>query len=104
MQIDSVSIESSDFQPLADKRDQFVLNVLLRNRGTTVQAWPSIELTLNDTTDKIVARRVIAPRDYLPANPLPAKGFATGSEQPIRLVFELVRLTASGYRVYLFYP
>lgn len=104
MQIDSVSIESSDFQPLADKRDQFMLNVLLRNRGVTVQAWPSIELTLNDATDKIVARRVIAPRDYLPAGTLPAKGFAAGSEQPIRLVFELVRLTASGYRVYLFYP
>ena len=104
MQIDSVSIESSDFQPLPDQRDQFVLTVLLRNRSATVQAWPSIELTLNDTTDKVVARRVIGARDYLPVGATPAKGFNASSEQPIRLVFELARVTASGYRVYLFYP
>lgn len=103
-QIDSVSIESSDFQPIADKRDQFTLSVLLRNRSATVQAWPSIELTLTDTSDKVVARRVIGPRDYLPATTSPAKGFTAGSEQPVRLVYELARLTASGYRVYLFYP
>lgn len=104
MQIDSVSIESSEFQPLADKRDQFLLNVLLRNRSTTVQAWPSIELTLNDSIDKVVARRIIGPRDYLPVAVAPGRGFDAGSEQPIRLVFELARLSASGYRVYLFYP
>lgn len=104
MQIDFVTIEASDFQPLPDKRDQFVFTVLLRNRSATVQAWPSIELSLNDAADKLVARRIIAPRDYLPPGAVTAKGFAPGSEQAVRMVFELLRLNASGYRIYLFYP
>ncbi len=104
MQIESVSIESSDFQPLPDRPDQFLLSVLLRNRGSTVQAWPTIELTLNDATDKAVGRRLITPRDYLPTGQTAVRGFGAGSEQPLRLVFDLSRLKAAGYRVYLFYP
>ena len=104
MQIESVSIESSDFQPLPDRPDQFMLSVLLRNRGSTVQAWPTIELTLNDATDKAVGRRLITPRDYLPTGQTAVRGFGAGSEQPLRLVFDLSRLKAAGYRVYLFYP
>jgi hypothetical protein len=69
-----------------------------------VQAWPTIELTLNDATDKAVGRRLIAPRDYLQPGQTGIKGFSAGSEQAVRLVFDLSRLKASGYRVYLFYP
>ncbi|MBC7574654.1 MAG: DUF3426 domain-containing protein [Herminiimonas sp.] len=104
MQIESVSIESSDFQPVAGNRDLFQLSVLLRNRSSTVQAWPTIELSLTDATDKLVGRKVIAPREYLPAGQTAARGFSAGSEQSIRLTLELTRMKASGYRVYVFYP
>jgi predicted Zn finger-like uncharacterized protein len=104
MQIESVSIESSDFQPVVGSRDQFQLNVLLRNRSGTVQAWPAIELSLTDTTDKLIGRKVIMPREYLPAGQTAIRGFSAGSEQAIRLTFELSRMKASGYRVYVFYP
>jgi hypothetical protein len=104
MQIDSVSIESSDFQPVAGSRDQFQLNVLLRNRSGTVQAWPAIELSLTDITDKLIGRKVIMPREYLPAGQTAIRGFSAGSEQAVRLTFELSRMKASGYRVYVFYP
>lgn len=104
MQIDSVSIESSDFQPVPEKRDQFTLSVVLRNRSSTVEAWPAIELSLNDASEKTVARRVILPREYLPAGLTTARGFAAGSEQALKVNLDLARLPASGYRVYLFYP
>lgn len=104
MQIESVSIESSELQALAPDQNTFSLVALLRNRGETVQAWPNIELTLNDTDEKVLARRVIMPRDYLPSSQEISKGFAPKSEQSIKLFFELTRLKASGYRVYLFYP
>ena len=104
MQIEAVSIESNDFQPVAGSRNLFLLTMLLRNRGSTLQAWPSVELSLNDGTEKVVGRRVIAPREYLPPTLSTNKGFATGSEQAIKLYFDLTQLKAVGYRVYLFYP
>jgi predicted Zn finger-like uncharacterized protein len=103
-QIDDVSIESSELQTLAANAGTFSLTVLLRNRSATAQAWPHIELTLNDTNEKAIARRVFAPREYLPATQDTAQGFGARSEQQVKLFFELAQLKASGYRVYLFYP
>ena len=101
-QIDAVAIESSELQ--AADQNTFSLSVLLANHGAIMQAWPNIELTLNDADDKPIARRVFVPRDYLPASQEIDKGFAPKSEQAIKLYFELTQLKASGYRVYLFYP
>jgi predicted Zn finger-like uncharacterized protein len=103
-QIEAVSIESSELQTLAPGKNSFGLTALLRNHSATAQAWPSIELTLNDADEKAIARRVFMPRDYLdPAQDF-ATGFAPESEQSVKLFFELSELKASGYRVYLFYP
>ncbi|RJF97767.1 DUF3426 domain-containing protein [Noviherbaspirillum saxi] len=102
--VDSVSIESSELQTLAADSNTFSLTVLLRNHGSTVQAWPSIELTLNDNAEKPVVRRVFQPRDYLASTKELERGFAPASEQPLKLYFELSQLKAAGYRVYLFYP
>lgn len=102
--IESVSIESSELQTLAADANTFTLSVLLRNHGGTDQAWPNIELTLNDANEKALVRRVFAPREYLPSAQDAKKGFAARSEQPVKLFFELSQLKASGYRVYLFYP
>lgn len=104
MQIDALSIESSDFQPITGNREQFVLYVLLRSRSSTTQAWPCLELTLTDTNDKPLASRVIMPKDYLPVNSSEKDGFAAGAEQSVKLYFSLPQLKAAGYRVYLFYP
>lgn len=103
-QIESVSIESSELQTLAAGANTFALTVLLRNHGATAQAWPNIELTLNDNNEKPIARRVFVPREYLSELADAKKGFAPRSEQPVKVHFELAQLKASGYRVYLFYP
>ena len=103
-QIDSVSIESSELQALAGSQDTFVLATLLRNRSTTPQTWPHIELTLNDASERAIVRRVIGPRDYLASAQEITRGLAANSEQPVKVFFELAQLKASGYRVYLFYP
>ncbi|OWW19044.1 DUF3426 domain-containing protein [Noviherbaspirillum denitrificans] len=103
-QIDAVSIESSELQTLAPESNTFALTVLLRNHGTTAQAWPNIELTLNDNNEKPIARRVFQPREYLADSVDAGKGFTARSEQAVKVHFELAQLKASGYRVYLFYP
>ncbi len=103
-QIDAVSIESSELQALATIQNSFLLTTVLRNRSATAQQWPNIELTLNDANEKPVARRVFLPRDYLPRNVDAAKGFAANLEQTSKLTFVLSEMSASGYRVELFYP
>lgn len=103
-QIDEVSIESSELQTLTANANTFSLTVLLRNHGATEQAWPHIELTLNDNNEVPIARRVFTPREYLATAGTIKSGFAARSEQPVKLFFELSQLKASGYRVYLFYP
>lgn len=103
-QIDAVSIESSELQALAPQKNMFALTLLLRNYGSTAQAWPNIELTLNDANEKPLVRRVFMPQEYLPAKQDSTKGFAPNSEQPVKIPFELLQLKASGYRVYLYYP
>ncbi len=103
-QIDMVSIESHELQALAADKNTFALTLLLRNRSPVTQAWPTIELTLNDGNEKPLARRMLTPRDYLSSEKEVTKGFAAQSEQPLKVAFELPQLTASGYRVYLFYP
>jgi predicted Zn finger-like uncharacterized protein len=103
-QIESVSIESSELQSVAPDTNTFALTVLLRNHGSTAQAWPSIELTLNDNNEKPIARRVFVPREYLSEPADMKKGFGPRSEQAVKVHFELAQLKASGYRVYLFYP
>jgi predicted Zn finger-like uncharacterized protein len=102
-QIDSVTIESSELQALAPEKNTFALSVLLRNRSSTIEAWPDIELTLNDASEQPLVRRVFRPRDYLPAAQNEAEGFAANTEQPLRMYFELATPKAAGYRIYLFY-
>ncbi|KKO63382.1 hypothetical protein VM94_03133 [Janthinobacterium sp. KBS0711] len=101
-QIEALAIEQGELQTIKDHTFSYVS--LLRNQSRSVQAWPSIELVLNDANDKPVLRRVIAPRDYLPANIDVSKGFAPRSEQTIKLYFALDQLTASGYHIAIFYP
>ncbi|MGE5649201.1 MAG: DUF3426 domain-containing protein [Bacillota bacterium] len=104
MQIDAVAIESSELQAASSDQKTLSLSVLLGNHSSLVQSWPNIELTLNDADDKPIARRVFAPRDYLPPGQEIDKGFAPKSEQAVKLYFALSQLKAAGYRVYLFYP
>jgi hypothetical protein len=101
-QIEALAIEQGELQTLKEQTFSYVS--LLRNQSRSVQAWPSIELILNDANDKPVLRRVIAPRDYLPATIDVSKGFAPRSEQTIKLYFALDQLTASGYHIAIFYP
>lgn len=106
-QIDNLAIENGELTTLGP--GTYSLNTLLRNQGSLVQAWPSIELELTDANDKTVLRRVFAPGEYLPQNLAHngagvASGFGARSEQPVKLHFALADLKPSGYHIFIFYP
>ncbi len=101
-QIDALAVEQGELQTLAPATFSYV--TVLRNQSRSVQAWPHVELVLNDGADKPVLRRVFAPRDYLPGPDDAAQGFRPRSEQSIKLYFQVNRLEASGYHIAIFYP
>lgn len=101
-QIDELVIEQGELQTLSETT--FSFTTLLRNQSATAQAWPHIELVLDDANDKAILRRVFTPRDYLGAGAALEQGFAPRSEQSVKLYFELKQLKASGYHIAVFYP
>lgn len=103
-EIDRLSLESNELQVVPPNQNVYALSLVMRNRGDTVQAWPHIELTLNNDDEKAVVRRVFRPRDYLADPAQVDSGIAPASEQQIKLNFELKEALVSGYRIYLFYP
>ena len=103
-QIDAVSIESNELVTAAAAKNAFSLTLLLRNRSNLQQQWPAIELTLLDTADRPVLRRVLEAGDYLPRDIDSRGGFAQNSEQTAKISFELTQQKVANYRVLLFYP
>lgn len=97
-----VGIESSDLAP--EGADRLLLTANLRNRAPFAQDYPHLELTLTDTRDSAVVRKVLAPNDYLTAEHPETAGFAAQGEVPVRLLLEAKGVPAVGYRLYLFYP
>lgn len=106
--IDDLNIESSELQAWPKRPNTFTLEVMLRNRASSAQAWPSIELALSDESGQVAVRRVLSPAEYLAETPQAAiieKGLLPWSEQAIKLTFALDhQVKPAGYRVYLFYP
>jgi predicted Zn finger-like uncharacterized protein len=101
-QIEALSIEQGELQTLAE--NVFSFSTTLRNQSGSAQAWPHIELILNDAADKPVLRRVFAPRDYLAGAADVDKGVLPRSEQSVKLYFTLAQVKASGYHIAIFYP
>lgn len=101
--LDALTIESTAVQMDAPNGNTYTLTALLRNRDAVALRYPSLALTLTDTRDQPILRRVLRPEDYVPADRL-AGGFAADSELPVRVTFELTDLRFVGYRVDRFYP
>jgi predicted Zn finger-like uncharacterized protein len=99
-----LSIETSDLQTDPERNKLLSLQATLRNRASYAQAYPALELTLTDTNDKAVARRVFLPEQYLPPAALDDESLPANADVEIRLWLEAREIHAAGYRLYVFYP
>ena len=102
--VELVSIETSDLQADPARGNLLVLNATLHNQANYGQAYPALELSLTDTADTAIARRVFRPADYLPQALQDSKFFAANSEVVVHLWIEAKDISAAGYRLYVFYP
>lgn len=97
-------IETSDLRALDPARpNRVVLATTVRNSAPVAQAYPMLELSLTDARDKLTARKVFDPQEYL--DPPPAKGVGLGAdaEFSVRMQLDVGDIEASGYRIYLFH-
>ncbi len=99
---DLVGIETSDLHP--GSGGKLALTATLKNRAPFAQEYPHLELTLTDTVDQALIRRILAPGDYLAPKTVIAAGFGANADLAVNLVVEAPGVPAVGYRLYLFYP
>lgn len=100
---DLLSIETSSLEAEAGRPGVVVLSATLRNRATYAQGYPLFELTLTDYQDKLTARRIFQPQEYLAKDSILQNGMPANEEIDVKLHLDLGELKAAGYRVYLFY-
>jgi predicted Zn finger-like uncharacterized protein len=101
-QIESVAIDSSSFNTL--RPGAYRLQVTLRNQGALEVAIPALELTLTDSQDLPVLRRVLLP----PELGARRAGLAPASEWSGSVALAVIDNSLSsrvaGYRLLAFYP
>ncbi len=100
---DLLSIETSALEAEPGRAGLVALNAVLRNRAGYAQHYPQFELTLTDYQDKLIARRIFQPQEYLPPGAVLSNGMPANEEIDVKLHLDLGELQAAGYRVYLFY-
>ena len=120
-QIESIVIDSSSFNKLTN--DAYRLKVVIRNTGAIPLAMPALELTLTDTQDHALVRRVMTPAELgarastLAAgaefsgeltltlqNPAAAASAPAASSASASSPNAVSLLRIAGYRVLAFYP
>jgi predicted Zn finger-like uncharacterized protein len=100
---DLMSIEYSELQADPAHANIIVLAATLRNHAPYAQAYPNLELTLNDIDDRPVARRTFYPQDYLTSGEQESLGLAAGRELNVKINLDITDLKAAGYRLFLAY-
>jgi predicted Zn finger-like uncharacterized protein len=101
--LDLLTIDDSDMQEDENHANVIKFSSLLINNAHYAQAYPDVELTLTDTSDQPVLRRLIKPNEYLAANTKGVSGMGSREEVRINLAINVTDLAVAGYRVLLVY-
>jgi hypothetical protein len=102
-----LAVVSSELQALPGTQ-AMELDAVIRNRASFPMALPAIELTLTDSMDRVVARKVFGPADYLATRSATAsiasQSLPAGADLSVRIQFELPGVGVAGFVAYPFYP
>lgn len=100
-QIEAIAIESSGFNRV--RNDTYRLAFTLRNTGRVQVAAPAIELTVTDSQDQPIARRVVLPSELgADGKVIPADSDWSATAGVVLAVPGATRV--AGYRLLAFYP
>jgi hypothetical protein len=101
-QKDAIAIERASFSRITG--NTYRLNFTVKNTAAVAVAAPAIELTLTDTSDQAVLRRVFLPAELdVKSDTLAAAAEWSASLVVTADLADTMQQTV-GYRVYAFYP
>jgi len=101
-QIESVVIDSSSFGRL--RGEGYRLGFSLRNQAPIDIAMPAIELSLTDTQDQALIRRVILPAEFGAPGDVLAAGADWSGALALNIRADATAERIAGYRLLAFYP
>lgn len=112
-QIEAIVIDSSSFNKV-NEAGTYRLAFVLKNTGAVAVAMPSLEVTLTDTQDQPVLRRVLSPAQFGAANGMLAASAEFSGALSLQLAANSApadvattsgaALRVAGYRLLAFYP
>lgn len=101
--ITQLTIDDADIQEHRERQDVLTFSSVLMNHGVVAQAYPKVELTLTNTADEAVLRKVLQPAQYLPASVDPTVGLAAQQEQSVKVLLGVDEKLVTGFRVAIAY-
>ena len=101
----AVRIESSELRRHPSSEKVVQVDATFRNFSPVPQEYPSLILTLTDSRDEVLARRIVSPQEYLQEKDgdMATSGLPGDSVIEVRIFFETNEKDALGYRLALAY-
>lgn len=99
-----IKVESSDLIEELGTKGRFLLTATFTNRSSAMQDFPHLELSLTDTNNQTLTRRVLAPEAYLGRKPARGEGLAPGAVAPVNVRIESQLPGAAGYHLEPIFP
>ncbi|WP_018987265.1 DUF3426 domain-containing protein [Methylophilus methylotrophus] len=101
--ITQLTIDDADIQEHKERQGVLAFSSVLMNHGSVPQAYPKVELTLTNTADEAVLRKILKPADYLPASVNHSLGLAPQQEQSVKVLLGVDEKLVTGFRVAIAY-
>lgn len=99
LQIDALSVDSSGLTEMA-QGGAYRLSVVLRNRAPHPVRAPSVDLSLTDANGRLIARRMLSPRDFAVTQP----ALEPASDAAWQVLVSADESRIAGYAIEIFYP
>ena len=101
--IEAIVIESSSFTK-AEGTGNYRLGFTLKNASTAVVAMPFLEVSLTDTEDQAVIRRVLSPAQFGAANGVLVGSGEFSNSMTLQVLASTPAPRIAGYRLLAYYP
>ena len=96
--------EWSEMRYVPDQPQLVQLAATVQNHARYNMVWPSMQLVLKDAKDHVLAKKVFAPAEWLPADTAKTAVFPAGGKVKLQMQIALTDIRSQGYSISWFYP